>query len=267
MPLPAVWFQSKIAPSEKALAAGDGCHNDEAKALRDYLNDFLTAKEAAKHITTPVLQESDPQAELYRLWGLLCDALVELNQDRQKTLDLLSTIQSLPSTSQIDWSQLPGFGNMWDDMYRLHLHGPDEWEKEILTDERKSELLWTFESIGTAEARMYLQGIDGVSANWGYEVLNLICSKRPGLDVLMVEVLTWLRVTGTQLKESAKLGKVRTFSRPIIYGRSGQRQSFSAPMTEHWATWSKVVLELSGDESPLSVEGRKLALECHVLMD
>ena len=105
------WIQSQVAVDSDALAAGDGSHQEEAKALDDYLSDLLGTQEAAIKITSPVLGEKDPPSELYRLWGLLSDALVELADDQEKIIDLLAAIQSLPSTPGIDWSQLMGFGH------------------------------------------------------------------------------------------------------------------------------------------------------------
>lgn len=170
------WINLQVATDDNALAAGDGCHHEEAKALCDYLSGDSGVQKAAQKIVSPILREADPPSELYRLWGLLSDALVELTDDRQNILDLLVTIQALPSTYCIDWSQLPGSGNMWSDLNRLHLHGPAPWEKESWTDARKAELCQHFEAIGRAEAEIFLRGLGGISAEWGYEVINLVCS-------------------------------------------------------------------------------------------
>jgi hypothetical protein len=260
------WINSQAVEDGFALAAGDGCHHEEAKALGDYLSGNLLVQEAAERIVTPVLREADPPSELYRLWGLLSDALVELTDDRQKILDLLAAVQSLPPHTRIDWSQLPGFGNMWSDLARLHLHGPDPWEKESWTDVRKAELCHHFDTIGRAEAEMFLRGIGGISADWGYEVINLVCSRRAGLDVFMFEVHAWLECAGAQLQCSLRAEEIRRYTRPVSGARNGLQEAVSCTMAEHWQTWREALLELSGDQSPLSAESRKLASVCFTLM-
>jgi hypothetical protein len=260
------WINSQAAVNETALAAGDGCHHEEAKALSDYLSGNLLVQEAAERIVTPVLGEADPPSELYRLWGLLSDALVELKDDRQKILDLLATIQSLPPHTLIDWSRLSDFGNMWSDLNRLHLHGPDSWEKEDWTDDRKAELYHHFETIGRIEAEMFTRGLGGASADWGYKVINLVCSSRAGLDVLMFDVHAWLECAGMQLRHNLRAKEIRSYTRPVSGALYGLQGAVSCTMEEHWQTWTEALLKLSGDQSPLSIESRKLAAVCFTLM-
>jgi hypothetical protein len=260
------WINSQAAEDASALAAGDGCHQEEAEALCDYLSDNLDVQEAAGRIVSPVLRDANPPSELYQLWGLLSDALVELTDDRQKILDLLAAVQSLPPHIRIDWSQLPGFGNMWSDLNRLHLHGPDPWEKGSWADVRMAELCRHFDTIGRVEAEMFLRGLGGVSADWGYEVINLVCSRRPGLDVLMFEVHAWLECAGMQLRHNLREKEIRSYTRPVAGARNGLQEALSCTMEEHWQTWREALLELNGDQSPLSVESRKLAAECFTLM-
>jgi hypothetical protein len=260
------WINSQAAEDASALAAGDGCHHEEAKALCDYLSGNIPVQEAAERIVSPVLEEADPPTELYRLWGLLSDALVELTDDRQTILDLLAAIQSLPPHTRINWSQLPGFGHMWSDLNRLHLHGPDPWEKGTLTDARRVELCHHFDTIGRVEAEMFLRDIGGVSADWGYEVINLVCSRRLGLDVLMFEVHAWLECAGTQLRDGLKPEEIKRYTRPVSGARNGLQEAVSCTMAEHWQTWREALSKLGGDQSPLSVESRELAAVCFTRM-
>lgn len=256
------WIRSQVAVDRKALLAGDGCHHEEANVLDDYLSGLLNTQEAAYRITTSVLAEDNPSSELYRLWGLLSEALVELTNDQAKLLDLLAAIQTLQSTTGIDWSQLMNFGHTWSDLHRLHLHGSDLWEKESWTTTRKAELCHHFEAIGTAEAGMYLRGIGDIPADWGYEVLNLVCSKRLGLDVLIFEVHAWLRCAGTQLRKDMGSEETRSFSRPVPGPNRGLQQRISCTMAEHWNTWRKELSKLSGSQSALSVGSRAVAAKC-----
>ena len=257
------WINSQAATNDNALAAGDGCHHEEAKALCDYLSGNLDVQEVAKEIVSPVLREADPPSELYRLWGLLSDALVELADDRQEILDLLTAMQASSPTDCIDWSQLSGFGNMWSDLYRLHLHGPAPWEKEKWTEVRKAELCQHFEAIGRAEAEMFRRGIGGINTDWGYEVINLVvCSGRAGLDVLISEVYAWLECAGTQLRHSLNLEEARSYPRAVPGTIHGLQEAVSCTMAEHWQTWRKALLELSKHQSPLSVTSREVAAVC-----
>lgn len=84
------------------LEAGDGCHPDEAKVLGDYLKVDWNAQQAAEKFTSPVLQEQDTFATLYRPWGLLSTALIELPADRQKLVELPLAIQSMLSLQRLD---------------------------------------------------------------------------------------------------------------------------------------------------------------------
>ncbi|KAK2612026.1 hypothetical protein QQS21_001991 [Conoideocrella luteorostrata] len=249
------WLRAKVAPTRDALVAGDGCHADEAEALNKYLDGGSSAHEAANAFTKPVLEEGEPSDSLYRPMALLCEALVELENDRDKLLDLLATMEKLPSAAGIDWSELPGFGNMWSDLYRLYTHGPDHWETSYasLSEERVVELRQHYRATAAVEAEMYLRGLDGITAHWGYETLNLICTRRAGLEVLISSMHVWLTKGSTRLKEDLDLDEL------YLYG--GTRR-----MEDHWETWRSRFLEVSKDEGFLSQEARKLAAECHEMM-
>ena len=264
----AEWIESHVALTKESLAAGDGCHPDEAKALGDYLDNKSNAQDTAKAITAPILQEDDPPAELYRLMGLLCEALVDLKSDCDKLLDLLATIQSLPPTSGINWSRLPSFGNMWSDMYRLYLHGSCDWEKagESLPVEKRVELYQHYEAVATVEANMYIRGLGGVTADWGYRTLNVVCSGRPGLDVFLRAVHAWLETAGTKLWQDLRAEQVTSWSKPALGGRPGQQKNVQGTMIEHWDSWRSSLFQISNEKDFMSAETRELAAECHKLM-
>ncbi|KAJ6442299.1 C6 transcription factor [Purpureocillium lavendulum] len=249
------------AEVKEAARAGDGCHGEEASSLNSYLDGTLTAQGAAVAITRPVLEEDDPPAALYRLMGLLCQALAELGDERTKLLDLVTAIQALPATSQVDWSQLPGFGNMWSDLYRLHFHGANDWEKSdglgLLPGAEKVELRQHYTAIGAVEAGLCLRGLGGVTSRWGYETLNLVCSGRPGVDVFLSSMFQWLAVAGTRLKRDLEPDRACSY---------GKRMEVEATMAQHWETWRRAFLQLSEGDDSLSVEGRELAAGCHRMM-
>jgi hypothetical protein len=262
-PSPA-WFDSKNAETLDAVRNGDGSHRGETQALSDYLSGSIPKQEAARRITAPILTETNPPQETYRLWGLLCDALVELEtKDRHMTLDLLSEILALPSASDIQWARLPGFASMWDDLYRLHLHGQDPWEKSGAPNKDEvQERRDRFEAIGRTEAEMFVRGFDAVVHEyWGYQVIDLVCSDRPGLDILMSEVIGWLDVAGWKLKEKLGSGEKIRF-----HGCQTKHPGVDRPLAEHWVIWKESMLELSQEDSRLTEVGRGLATRCLELM-
>jgi len=265
----ASWFETQTAPTPEAMLTGDGCHPDEARALSDYLNKTISAEETARRITAPIYNESNPPEELYRLWGLLSDGMVEMAaDDRCKIVDLLSHIQSLPLQSGIVWAELSGFGSMWDSLNRLHLHGTDSWERSVGSYGREEihELRETFTAVGHAEAEMFLRGL--VPADWGYVLLNLACSDRGGLEIFVSEIFAWLDTAGEKLKgEMARSKKeVRSFTRPMPNSPTRERMSIEGSIAEHWSSWKEVLLRLSQEESGLSQEGRTIAGRCFELM-
>ncbi|KAH7148218.1 hypothetical protein EDB81DRAFT_650378 [Dactylonectria macrodidyma] len=245
-----VWIQSQVSTDKEALAAGDGCHKDEAKCLDDYLDGKITAQEAAKTIISRVLQEADPSSEVYRLNALLCEALVELEDDRENLLQLLEGIQSQPSVGSIDWSHLQGFGHMW---------------RSPLSNDKRVSLCHEFEAIGTVEAALFMRGIGGVSADWGYETLNAVCLRRPGLEVFIHKARAWLRVAGVRLMQNLQPEQLKSWSRPV-QGRHGRIEAVETPMLEHWERWKRSIMEISEEDGPLSHESREIAAECHRLM-
>ncbi|GAB7322533.1 hypothetical protein MBLNU13_g03457t1 [Cladosporium sp. NU13] len=100
-----------MACTADEMYAGDGCHPDEAQALSDYLHGIYSEQETAKRTTAAIVNEKIPSQETYRLWALLSEALVELSEsDRQKTLDLLAHIRTLPSALDCTYMEGSGLG-------------------------------------------------------------------------------------------------------------------------------------------------------------
>lgn len=60
------WFDWVIAPDG---VREDGCHPDEAQALKDYYHKRTSAKDAAHAITRPIENSEAPGGDLYRLWA------------------------------------------------------------------------------------------------------------------------------------------------------------------------------------------------------
>lgn len=188
--------------------------------------------------------------------------------DRHKIVGLLSQTEALPPQSGIRWADLPGFSSMWDTLHRLHLHGSDSWERSVgsFKQEEIDELRQTFAAIGRAEAEMFFRGM--VLADWGYEVLNLACSERLGLEIFVSEIFAWLETAGEKLKEEKARSEtaVLRFTRPVPDSPSRENMAVEAALTEHWESWKEALLGLSQEGSGLSDEGRRIAHRCHGLV-
>ncbi|KAL2284866.1 hypothetical protein FJTKL_08686 [Diaporthe vaccinii] len=99
------WFSSKLAPDG---AVEDGCHPEEAQAMKYDLRQETTATEAARAITHPIVAADNPREDLARLWGFLMDSLLELPAEHTGPLsELLKAIENLPEPdfTAIDESQ------------------------------------------------------------------------------------------------------------------------------------------------------------------
>lgn len=252
------WFEGKIADTLDAARNGDGCHPEEANALSDYLTGLVSTKETARTITAPILVEEDPPQYLFRLWSLLSEAMVELDEDdRRKTIDLLSQIKELEPMSGMVWVELKGFASMWFDLYRLHMHGSGPWggwRRDVDSFESfHSAMAQEYETMGRAEAEMFLQGM--IPMRWGYEVLNLVHREQPELGIYISQIFGWLDTAIDELKEYA-------MASPTIELYNNTEDT----LTNHWATWKGTLLRLCEDGSILLDSERELAAQCHRLM-
>ncbi|KAF5019808.1 hypothetical protein F66182_8177 [Fusarium sp. NRRL 66182] len=251
------WIMNQVAPTIQELGDGDGCHIDEAISLINYLDQNLDLETAAGEITAAVLQEDAPREEIYRLWALLAEALVHLEDDRGRLLALLAEIQNLPPSDALRWYQLPGFGNMWSDLY-TRVPSSTAWGPITLLRQRRK-------AIATAEAEMYVQDVGGISELWGYETLNLVCSAGHDLEYRIFEMYRWLEIAGSKLARNLQPGQVKSFTR-TVKGRPDKGYCIEATLAEHWEHWKKNFLQLSQDEQSLSVEAKELARQCYGMM-
>jgi hypothetical protein len=254
-----------MAYTTDEMYAGDGCHPDEAQALSDYLHGKFNEQETAERITAAIINETSPSQETYRLWGLLSEALVELSdRDQHKTLDLLAEIRTLPPTSDIQWTQLPGFSSMWYDLYKSHLQGG--CGIGIFDPEHQDELRRTFEVAGRAEAEMLIRHFGVVDEQRGYLTLNQVCSDGPEVEILISEVFGWLEVAGSKLKEKAESETtVRKYSRSLD-GDYRKKHTVEGTLAEHWVVWKDRLWRISQGETGLSKIAKGLAAQCHELM-
>jgi hypothetical protein len=96
---------------------------------------------------------------------------------------------------------------------------------------------------------MFLRGVGGIPADWGYQVINLVCSRRGGVDVFVFEGRAWLGCAGTQLRQSLKPEEVKSYTRPVPGAGYGLQKAIACTMDEHWQTCKEALLELSDYQS------------------
>jgi Protein of unknown function (DUF3632) len=242
------WFDEKTAPDG---VTEDGCHPHEAKALKDYYHKKISAEEAAQAITRPIEDSEDPGDNLYRLWGLLIDALVELPATQLPALiQLLEAIQKLPEpdltgrrtentpASGYLWRGLPGFGHMWADE-----HKRDDWRSTLAASDpaSRAELRAKHVTKAEIEARLAIADVGGVCLDWGYECIADALERRDVvLDFEVPATARWIAIAGKRLHDGAVDGEESwALERRRDFGKEARSMSL-----ERWSFWGKRVEQL-----------------------
>lgn len=253
------WFSYKLAPDGDIE---DGCHPEEAQALKDYLRQKTTTAEAAQGITRPITVASNPKEDLTRLWTFLMDALMELpRQHTDALIALLETIEDLPAprfTATKDkqpfealWKALPGFGHLWSDMHRSSnwrtLIRASGAERDAFRDDyiRKAEI----------EARLVRAGLAGIPIDWGYEtVADALESSNAVLDIEFPAAAEWLRFCGGRFRLGASAREKSWGLEPhrTMSVDAPSRDLWKAPDDgdmnfERWSFWKDRLRELHTD--------------------
>ncbi|KAL0941704.1 uncharacterized protein CTRU02_204467 [Colletotrichum truncatum] len=255
------WFSSKLAPDG---VVEDGCHPQEAQAMKDYLHQKTTAADAARAITNPIVYSDNPREELVRLWGFLMDSLLELPSEYiELLLELLKAIENLAEddftavdenkqTSEKLWKGLPGFGNLWADSYQsgswrkaaTAATGP---ERDALRDIhiRKAEI----------EARLVTAGLAGIPIDWGYEVVaNALESSNALLDFEVPAAARWLVICGQRFRQGVEVGekswalKSHASVSSTTPSRDLWKESSEAMSLDRWSSWERRLKELQGQQ-------------------
>lgn len=256
------WFSSKLAPDG---AVEDGCHPQEAQAMKDYLHQKETAAEAAEAITRPVVNADNPREDLARLWAFLMDCLVELPAKHTEPLiELLKEIENLPEPdfkvideskrpSEKLWRGLTGFGHLWADSYQS-----GSWRKaaatvsgaarDALRDEhsRKAEI----------EARLVKAGVGGIPIDWGYEVVaDALESSNALLDFEVPAAAQWLIICGQRFRKGVEGGEESWGLKPHVTASSTtpsrdlwKASSDQAMSVDRWFAWERRLRVLQGGQ-------------------
>lgn len=263
------WFNEKIAPEN---LPEDGCHPDEAQALKDYYHKKTTAKEAAQAITRAIERSEDPRDNSYRLWGLLIDALVELPVTQIPALiQLLDDIQNLPEPDLTGrrtentpsggylWRELSNFGHMWADV-----HKRDDWRRTLAYSDPANRDTLRTEHVRKAEieARLVVADVGGIPLDWGYDcIADALERCNAVLDFEIPAAAQWIFIAGERLYAGAVDGwESWALERQRDFGKESKTMSL-----ERWSFWEKRLEELQQSEATPDV-GKAAARETKGLM-
>ncbi|KAI8275101.1 hypothetical protein K4K60_008944 [Colletotrichum sp. SAR11_57] len=257
------WFSSKLAPDGDIE---DGCHPQEAQAMKDYLHQETTAAEAARAITNPVATAENAGEDLVRLWGFLMDSLVELPaQHVEPLVELLKAIENLPEPdftsldegkrpSEKLWKGLPGFGNLWADSYQS-----GSWRKAAAAAKgpERDALRDTHVRKAEVEARLVTAGVGGIPIDWGYEVVaDALESSNALLDFEVPAAAKWLAICGRRFRKGAEDGeeswalKLHVTASNTTPSRDLSKASWDQALSlERWSWWERRLRELQGEQA------------------
>lgn len=256
------WFSYKLAPDGDVE---DGCHPEEAQAMKYYLRQRMTAAEAARAITNPIITADNPREDLARLWGFLMDSFVELPiAHTEPLLKLAKAVESLPEPdfaavdeekwpSEKLWRGLNGFGHLWADSYQSGCWkdtatascGP---ERDALRDThvRKAEV----------EARFVMAGLGDITIDWGYEVVaDALESSAALLDFEVPAAARWLVICGHRFRQGAEDGEKSWALKSRITKSSRacspnlwKASSDQIMSLDRWSWWEGRLRELQGKD-------------------
>ncbi|KAH6957159.1 hypothetical protein DER45DRAFT_595833 [Fusarium avenaceum] len=238
---------------------GSRCYLDEAISLMHFLNGDIPVEAAVRVITAyapsdPVQANEDLAAGvLSQLWKLVVNSLVYLIDDRDKIIDLLICIQTLPSAERICWWKLPNLAIEWAAMRDICA--------SALYHNRRSGIGKTAHlvlvHIHTAGAKMLIRGVHGMTGRIGFEMINMICYDADDLNDTMPFMHAWYE----------------------YFERCAERRRYEVPVYvwEHWHHWKWTFLRLGrkgealpeegSSEESLSKETRNMAMEYYHIME
>lgn len=215
------WFHAAVAAGDDP---DDGCHPQEAQALREYHEGKTTAQQAAyditRVITTSMVTTPDTD-DRWRLWGLLTSAIEEWSPSEGSSIfPLLGEIQKLPDMiirddenrhsdpgHEVIWDELPGFGHLWADLFQT-----GAWRRQIKDRPDDMDLRRQFREdfahLASCEARLVDENLGGIGIDWGYECLvNAFERKDAVPDIQFPMVAEWLKRLAGQMYKDALDGR------------------------------------------------------------
>ena len=264
-----VWFTLQLLPDG---GPEDGCHPQEAAALREYLHSTtITADAAAQSITLPVTSEPHTARKgqcsdnLPRLWGLIINALNDLADHRRKIIQLLQAIQNLPASNpnegdnEIRWADLPNFGHLWADLavdssWRSDISKWRPWQRQGVRRD--------FIQHATIEAQLVVANLSGMSISRG---LGCICDALERSDAVpdfeVPAAREWLQFAGDRISaESDAEAEGVLRERDLWKYVEGQGRK------QRWQFW-KQRLNSMAESKELALEIREAAKKAVEAMD
>ena len=127
------WFSTKLQQvTEAATGEAAEINPEEVQALKSFMNDIITVKEAAERLTKRTSTAAnllDVNDSLFALWIFIANVAIDLPLSQPRIVELLRAIQKLPdvdlpggegadyiSLNQGElWKELPSWGNTWAD--------------------------------------------------------------------------------------------------------------------------------------------------------
>lgn len=254
------WFTDAISPDGDP---DNGCHPQEAQALKDYHDGKTTVQEAAYAISRPTAtsQSTTLNCERNKLWNLLIAALEEWPEfESSPIFALLKEMENLPEpviceeakhsvTSEPFWKELPGFGNMWADVFQW-----GEWRHEIEDhpDDKnlRHQMREKYIHIAALEARLVDEKIGPIALDWGYECLTDAFERRDVIpDIQFPMAAEWLKRLAKRIYDGAlKQEEDWPFKRDYLDLRKGG----NAMSVERWQYWKSRLEEYVKEDLPQS---------------
>ncbi|KAI0178590.1 hypothetical protein GGR52DRAFT_263060 [Hypoxylon sp. FL1284] len=260
----AKWFFNKLAPDGYTE---DGCHPDEAEALKKYLGQEMVAEEAAQAMSQPIANASNPGEDLPRLWDLLIDALIELPpKEIEPLITLVKAIEDLPELDMAGieeskrpahdklWRGLPGFGHLYAD-----IHQSTDWQVKALNADgtERSRLREYHVRKAEIEARLTVAELASIPIDWGYEtVADALESSDALLDFQVPAAAQWLEIAGARFREGAAEGEESW----ALDRRRDLREGGKTMTAQRYSYWRKRLEEVQV-HSEVALQAAKRALQ------
>ncbi|TRX92222.1 hypothetical protein FHL15_006837 [Xylaria flabelliformis] len=257
------WFAQKVAPDGDTT---DGCHPEEAQALKVYLSGNSTPSQAAQAVAKPISHSPDPNGDLPRLWNLLTDALLELPLSTIPSLvELIRAIDALPppdfsALSEANrpahgqlWRGLPGFGHFWADGYPSLRQWLNDGGNSKPAAEREAVVSRSIRR-AEIEARLAREGLAGIPMDWGYESVADALEQSPTeVGAEIPAACKWVQIAGERFREGAQRGESSWGLEKKRDHWNGEEKSHMS--AERWTFWIRRLREIEANEKASKVVG------------
>ncbi|OJJ81810.1 uncharacterized protein ASPGLDRAFT_83984 [Aspergillus glaucus CBS 516.65] len=216
------WFTDAISPDGDP---DNGCHPQEAQALRDYHEGKITIQEAAYAISRPTAtsQSTELNCERNKSWNLLIAALEEWPEPESSPIfALLKEMENIPEPAIREEAK--------------HSVTSDPFWKELPDDtDLRRQLREKYIHIAALETRLVDEKIGPISLDWGYECLTDVFERREAIpDIQVLMAAEWLKRLARRIFDGAlKQEEDWPFKRDYLNLRKGG----NAMTVERWQYW------------------------------